>query len=207
MSTAKFIFDNAWLRCDLLSLTYAYTSANLSAVFDSREILRAEWVARVSALDLYIHELVAQNMLEIFQGVRVRTAKYDKFTIPHSVMSDIFNAPHTRDQTYDLEVRRQLGIQTYQTSDSIADGIRLISDVALWREVAMDQGATNSTADSRAKAMKLQLNAIVERRNKIAHEGDMKPLTPREPWPITGQDLVVVKNFIEALVNSIDKLI
>lgn len=207
MSSPKLIFDNAWLRCDLLSLTYAYTSANLSTVFDSREILRAEWVARVSALDLYIHELVAQRMLEIFQGTRACTAKYDKFTIPHSVMSDIFNNHHTRDQIYDLEVRRQLGIQTYQTSESIADGIRLISDVALWREVAIDQGATNSTADSKAKSLKLQLNAIVERRNKIAHEGDMQPLTPREPWPITGQDLVVVKNFIEGLVNSIDKMI
>lgn len=129
------------------------------------------------------------------------------FPIPHSVMSDVINNPHTRDQTYDLEIRRQLGIQTYQTSESIADGIRLISDVTLWREIALDQGATNSTADSRAKSMKMQLNAIVERRNKIAHEGDMQPLTPREPWPINGQDLVVVKNFIEALVNSIDRIV
>lgn len=207
MSTPKLIFDNAWSRCDLLSLTYAYTSANMSAVFDSREILRAEWVARVSALDLYIHELVAQKMLAIFQGGRPCTTKYDKFPIPHSVMSDVINNPHTRDQTYDLEIRRQLGIQTYQTSESIADGIRLISDVTLWREIALDQGATNSTADSRAKSLKMQLNAIVERRNKIAHEGDMQPLTPREPWPINGQDLVVVKNFIEALVNSIDRIV
>ncbi|HGH3376047.1 TPA: HEPN domain-containing protein [Enterobacter ludwigii] len=206
MSTPKLIFDNAWLRCDLLSVIYAYSSANLSAVFDSREILRAEWVARVSALDLYVHELIAQRMLEIFQGARNRTQKYDKFTIPHSVMNDIINNPHVRDQTYDLEVRRQIGIQTYQTSESIADGIRLISEIGLWREIALDQGASNGDADTKAKALKLQLNMIVERRNKIAHEGDMKPLTPREPWPIEGKDLVVVKNFIEALVTSIDKL-
>lgn len=207
MSTPKDIFDNAWSRCDLLSLTYSYTSSNMSGVFDSQEILRAEWVARVSALDLYIHELVAQKMLEIFQGTRSRTLRFDKFTIPHSVMSDIINNPSTRDQTYDLEVRRQIGIQTYQTSESIADGIRLISDIGLWRLVALDQGSTSSAADSRAKSMKMQLNAIVERRNKIAHEGDMKPLTPREPWPIAGQDLVVVRNFIEALVTSIDRIV
>jgi len=98
-------------------------------------------------------------------------------------------------------------MQTYQTSESIADGIRLISEVGLWRLVALDQGASNSTADSKAKSMKMQLDLIAERRNKIAHEGDMKPLTPREPWPIEGEDLVVVKTFIEALVNSIDKII
>ncbi|PWK09866.1 hypothetical protein C7425_104259 [Pantoea ananatis] len=207
MSTPKNIFVNAWSRCDLLSLTYSYTSINMSGVFDSREILRAEWVARVSALDLYVHELVAQKMLAIFQGTRPRTPKYDKFTIPYSVMSDIIINPSTRDQTYDLEVRRQLGMQTYQTSESIADGIRLISEVGLWRLVALDQGASNSTADSKAKSMKMQLDLIAERRNKIAHEGDMKPLTPREPWPIEGEDLVVVKTFIEALVNSIDKII
>ncbi|MGA6802969.1 hypothetical protein ACPEHR_10195, partial [Escherichia coli] len=134
MSTPKSIFDRAWIRCDLLSVTYAYTSTNFSSVFDSREILRAEWVARVSALDLYIHELVAQRMLEIFQGRRASTQKYDKFTMPHSVMNNIFNNAWTRDQIYDLEVRRQLGIQTYQTSESIADGIRLISNISLWRE-------------------------------------------------------------------------
>lgn len=207
MSTPKTIFDNAWSRCDLLSLTYSYTSANMSGIFDSREILRAEWVARVSALDLYVHELVAQEMLKTFLGARPRTAKFDKFTIPHSVMSDIINNPHSCAQTYDLEIRRQLGIQTYQTSDSIADGIRLISDISLWREIALDQGANNSTADSKAKSMKMQLNAIIERRNKIAHEGDMQPITPREPWPITGKDLVVVKVFIERLVESIDKIV
>ncbi|WP_418132392.1 HEPN domain-containing protein [Morganella morganii] len=207
MATPKLIFDNAWLRCDMLAVIHAYTSTNLSAAFDSREILRAEWVSRVSALDLYIHEFISQKMLEIFQKRRANTVKYDKFTIPHNVMNNIINNSHNCEQIYDLEIRRQLSIQTFQNSDSIADGIRLISNVSLWREIALNQGATNSDADSKAKSLKQQLNMIVDRRNKIAHEGDMMPSTPRTPWPITKEDLVVVKKFIEKLVDSIDRII
>ncbi|MGV7205957.1 hypothetical protein, partial [Xanthomonas citri] len=36
---------------------------------DSGEALRAEWVMRVSALDLYIHELISIRLVRIFQGV------------------------------------------------------------------------------------------------------------------------------------------
>ena len=62
------IFELAWLRCDELSGLQTYLSKNVSAVVKTEELLRAEWMSRVSALDLFVHELVAQSMLQIFQG-------------------------------------------------------------------------------------------------------------------------------------------
>jgi hypothetical protein len=62
-----------------------------------------------------------------------------------------------------------------------------------------------ATKVDRAKQMKRTLSAIVERRNKIAHEGDLQPtLLPLAPWPISQADLATVSAFIEELVRSID---
>ncbi len=56
-----------------------YLEKNTSGVLQPDELLRAEWVARLSALDLYVHELVAQQMLEIFQGRRHVTPAFLRF--------------------------------------------------------------------------------------------------------------------------------
>ncbi|WP_421416071.1 HEPN domain-containing protein [Serratia plymuthica] len=209
MSLPIDIFNNAWLRCDVHTVVYAYTSKNTTAAFDTDEILRAEWVARVSALDLYIHELVAQKMVDIFKGIRLSTKNYEKFMLPHKVVDDIRNAPTlaVAGEIFNLEVRRQLGFVTYQTENSIADGIRLVSQIELWRQVAIHFGAPTKNVDVKAKSLRNQLNSIVDRRNKIAHEGDMQPITPRQPWPISSQELITVKSFIESLVKAIDSLV
>jgi hypothetical protein len=51
------------------------------------------------------------------------------------------------------------------------------------------------------------LSLIAERRNKIAHEGDLQPSVPRTPWPITRSDVTEVATFIEDLVRTIDAIV
>jgi hypothetical protein len=48
---------------------------------DLTDILRAEWVYSVSAMDKLIHELVRIGMIEAFQGRRPQTAKFSSFGI------------------------------------------------------------------------------------------------------------------------------
>ncbi len=209
MASALSIFNDAWQRCDVYSLTHAYFSNRVTTVVKSEELLRAEWVARVSALDLYIHEIITQKMLEIFLGTRPITPSYDKFMLPHETV-DRIRSSTTKEETasaFDLEIRRQLGFKTYQTHESIAEGLRLISNIELWNTIASEMGATTLQITKKAKALRGQLNAIIDRRNKIAHEGDIQPITPREPWPISPNDLITVKSFIENLVFSIDRVI
>ncbi|WP_264643703.1 HEPN domain-containing protein [Candidatus Symbiopectobacterium sp. NZEC127] len=209
MFSPKLVFDNAWLRCDVLATTYAFSSRHMTRVFESEELLRAEWVARISALDLYVHELISQQMLEVFKNQRAITPAYEKFSLPFRVIESIKNSANDTEANsfFDLEVRRQLGFLTFQNSKSIADGIRLISQKELWKEIAMHQGVSRSLVEAKAKSLKLQLDILVDRRNKIAHEGDMQPVTPRTPWPINSGDLIEVKKFIGALVSSIDNVI
>ena len=210
MANPKTIFDEAWTRCDVLAIAYEHTSTRLTGVFRSEEILRAEWVARVSALDLFIHELLAHNMLLIFQKSRPICNGYNKFMLPHRVIDAIRVpnlSPSDADSLFDLEIRRQLGFQTYQHPKNIADGIKYISNIELWNSVAKDQGAQGKMVQKSAEIIRNQLEAIVDRRNKIAHEGDMQPSIPRIPWPITHAQLITVRDFIQGLVGSIYKVI
>lgn len=171
-------------------------------------MLRAEWVARVSALDLFVHELVAQNMISIFQGSRNLCPGFAKFQCSSDTLLRIKNASTLADASaaFDLEVRSKLSRITYQYPDDIADGIRLISECELWNEIALAKGATASTKAADAKNLKKDLSLIVERRNKIANEGDLRPSIPRTPWPINRADVSYAAGFIEDLVRIIDKI-
>jgi len=208
MASPRDLFDDAWRRCDMLSVMYAYLSNTTSSVLNSEEILRAEWVARVAALDLYVHELVAQRMVEIFDGRRAATDAYKKFMLSNETLERIRGATTQALATaaYDLEIRRQLGFITFQGHESISNGIRMVSSVELWNGVAAYLGASPSTVSKDAKALRRQLSMIVERRNKIAHEGDMQPSAPRVPWPISQANLQIVRDFIFGIIKAIDAI-
>ena len=62
-----------------LDALFIHLKDNLHLPNDLTDILRAEWVYSVSALDKLIHELVRIGMIEAFQGRRVRTNKFSSF--------------------------------------------------------------------------------------------------------------------------------
>lgn len=202
-------FEAVWTRCAQLSALHAYLANNVSSVLTPDELLRAEWVARLSALDMYVHELVAQSMVEIFEGRRPPTAAYSRFRISTDTLNRIRIAGSNAEASaaFDLEIRNQLSLVTYQEPDKIADDVRLFSPVELWNEVALSLGATASTKADEAKRLKTGISLLVRRRNQIAHEGDLQPTPLREPWPIAQADLVLVRDLIEKLVRTIDSLV
>ena len=81
-------FEAVWSRCSLVSTLHAYLAKNVS-VMQPDELLRAEWVARVSALDLYVHELVAQLMLSVFEGRRPASPAYLRFQVSVETLNRI----------------------------------------------------------------------------------------------------------------------
>jgi hypothetical protein len=173
------------------------------------ELLRAEWVARVSALDLYVHELVAQLVLSVFEGRRPASPAYLRFQVSVETLNRIQAAvtPSDASAAFDLYVRSYLGRITYQFPDDISEGVRLCSTVELWNEVALNLGATPASKADVAKRLKTQLSLVVRRRNIIAHEGDLQQSPLREPWPISSADLAVVRDTIEQLVRAIDAVV
>lgn len=202
-------FDAVWARCDSLSALHAYLEKNVLGILQPDELLRSEWVARVSALDLYIHELVAQSMVDIFEGRRQSCPAYMRFRVSAETIQRIQRAASPSDASgaFDLDVRSQLSQITFQFPDDIADGVRLCSSVELWNEVALALGATQSTKTREAKDLKTRLSLIVRRRNTIAHEGDLQQTILREPLPVSRGDLAFVKTEVERLVKTIDKIV
>jgi len=202
-------FDDVWHRCVHLTAVQGFVASNATQALNADELLRAEWVARISALDLYVHELVCQGMVDVFEGRRSPTPQYQTFQISNDTVERIRKASTQLDRTaaFDLEIRTKLSSITYQQPESIADGVRLFSTVELWNEVAVALGATPAAKNTNAKALKRDLARLVERRNKIAHEGDLQPSAPRQPWPISQADLRIVTQTIESIVRAIDSVV
>ena len=161
---------------------------------------------RVSALDLYVHELVSQRLLEIFQGARPTCSGYLRIQISNDTLTRIRVNGHgnVSDAAFDLEMRTKLSRVTFQAPDDIADGIRMVSSIELWSEIAMHYGATGAAIKTDASILKTELSQIINRRHKIVHEGDLQPNIPRVPWPITRPDVDHVKTVILRIVNGIE---
>ena len=161
-------FEAVWSRCAHLATLHAYLEKKCLSIMQPDELLRAEWVARVSALDLYIHELVAQAMLAIFEGRRPASPAYLRFQVSTETLNRIRAAATTSEASaaFDLYVRTYLSRITYQAPDDIADGVRLCSEIELWNEVALKLGATQATKADEAKKPE---EAPVSRRSTPKH--------------------------------------
>lgn len=207
--TPKAYFDEVWQRCELFVALHGFVAARTTAAVQPDELLRAEWAARVSALDLYVHELVAQHLLQIFAGTRPSCPGFAQFHVSGDALMRIQAAVTEEDRrtAFDLEVRTRLSRISYQYPDDIADGVRLISSCRLWNEVAIQLGATTGTMNTATRSLKTKLSLIVDRRNKIVHEGDLQPSIPRTPWPITRADVSDVAQFLNDIVVVIDRVV
>lgn len=209
--TPRLLFEQLWARGDELGLLY--DSLVTIGIPQSRadELLRAEWVTRLAALDLYVHELLASRMVSQFESGASNCAGFSKFRLSAEAMWRIVQAgsPSERSAAFDLDVRAQISHLTFQMPDKIADAIRYTSDVQLWKEVARHQnpGATPAELNHHQITLKTQLSSMVERRNKIAHEGDLGPTVPRETLPISLDQLVLVRTVVKRLVDSIEAVV
>lgn len=116
--------------------------------------------------------------------------------ISNSVLKQLNSASWLED-----EVRERLSYQSFQQPDKIADAIRFISDKKLWDEVSAKLGKP-------AKDVKQQLGAIVDRRNKIAHEADIDPTFGiGSRWYIDELLVNDAVDFIEQVVESIHQIL
>ena len=177
----------------------AQSLSNLTtAAVDLSDILRASLVLAVSALDHFVHEFVRLGMLEVHRGNRPTTDAYLSFRVPMSAAREAI-ADVGRDEWLDQAIREAHGWLSFQHPDKIADAIRLMSNTRLWEQVASELGMTS-------RGVRAQLSAIIDRRNKIAHEADMDPTNPGNRWPINEVLVRDAIDFIERIAQEIFKV-
>jgi RiboL-PSP-HEPN len=172
-------------------------SVPTSSIVDTSSILRSCIVLSVSAIDHLVHELTIIGMKQIFSGTRPVTTKYNNHNVSLGFINAITSMPPL--VSFDSEIRKSLGWQTFQRPDKIKDAIALFNPIQLWQQVALTMCDTEIN-------VKNQLNLIVDRRNMIAHEADIEPIF-KTKRTISDTDVVVTINFIENLGTSIYNLV
>jgi hypothetical protein len=169
----------------------------VAPIIDLSDLLRAEIVLTVSALDQFVHEITRLGMMQIWKGTRTSTPAYLKFQVSMDVTGKLIGHAGA-DAHLDAEIRLRHGYRSFQEPDNIADAIRLISPVELWNEIGSDLA-------EEPKDIKARLKLLVERRNKIAHEADVQPPYPGQRWPISRQNVEEAIVFVERIGRGIHK--
>lgn len=181
----------------LAGLAQSLSSLTTAAV-DLSDILRASLVLTVSALDHFVHEFTRLGILEVHRGHRPTTDAYLSFRVPMSAAREGM-ADTSRDEWLDQAIREAHSWLSFQHPDKIADAIRFMSNVRLWEQVASELGMTSRT-------VRVQLGAIIDRRNKIAHEADMDPTNPGLRWPINEALVRDAIDFIKRMTQATFKV-
>ena len=199
MSTELDQFEESIRRVEALRALHDVLINQTTSIIDLTDLLRACYVLALSAFDSYVHEAARRGMMQIFDGLRPSTDAYGRFKLS---MQSITGAPTFSDACDNLEadIRIQHSFLAFQKPDKVSDAIRLISDATIWEEIGKTLGRPT-------KEIKDQLNLIVDRRNKIAHEADLDPTYPNTRWPINPADVKVVVTFITTIVHGLDAII
>ncbi len=178
---------------------FSALSTTTTGALDVSDILRAALVLAVSAFDHYVHEIVRLGMLDAHAGQRPRTKAFDNFRIS---MDSVFTAltPGGGSDWLESEIRIQHGFRAFQKSDKVAEAISLMSAISLWEEIGRRQGKP-------ARDVRDQLDLIVDRRNKIAHEADTDPTSPGSRWPIDEPLVTGAVGFLDGLARTVDAVL
>jgi len=159
------------------------------------DLLRSQLVMAVSALDHYVHEVVRQGMVEIYDGIRPQVPGFSKFQV--SLVEAKASIPTASSAWVDNAIRQSHSFLSFQHPEKLADAIRLVHPDPIWPALEVRMGVS-------ASDLKEQLKLIVDRRNKIAHEADVDPSYPGVRWPIAYHDSTTATDFIENLVVAIN---
>ena len=168
---------------------------------DLTDLLRAQIVMIVSALDHYIHEITRVGMLEVYDGTRSQTNAFSRFQVSLGATITGISKPN-ENEWLDMEIREKHGYQAFQHPDNIAQAVRLFSSCELWRSVASELNLTDQDVKNR-------LRVIVNRRNQIVHEADLDPSYPGigNRWPISPTDVTGALDFIQNVCEAIHTVV
>lgn len=165
------------------------------------EILRAEIVLTVSAMDCFIHDLVRLGMLDTFKGNRVASKSFPKFNVSMKSLLRVIdaNTPSEQQAYLESEIRRINSADSYQSPKSIEYALQLINIKSIWVLISPKM-------QKPAEDIKNELSLIINRRNKIAHEADYDSVNMSK-FPIDQQTTNDIISFIEQFCESINQII
>jgi RiboL-PSP-HEPN len=188
-----------------LDIIYQYLEQNNIKTLDLSEILRAELVLAVSALDNFISDVLYIGLVETFEGNRNIPADFDRpfneFQVDMQTLTQIVNAPNPNDKSLILGnyIRKINSKNPYQDPKQIESALLLLGVKQLWIKLGTELSV-------KPKDLKDGLANIVWQRHKIAHEADFDHLTQKKRPRDRATTLQAIE-FIEKLCSAIHGIV
>ena len=115
MQTAIDQFRGNLVRVRNLGSLHKVLSTQTTGVLNLTDLLRSELVMIVSALDLYVHEVVRLGMLECWRGQRVRTDAFHRFQVTLAGALQAVSLPGSA-VWLDEQIRDRFGHRSFPTA-------------------------------------------------------------------------------------------
>lgn len=132
------------------------------------DMFRLEIVMLISAVDYYIHEIVKEGIIQIFNNEREETKGYNSFVISLQCVKKALKNPESVDWLKE-EISFRNKIVSFQKFDKIKNAIAIITNNSknIFRNIAKKMNKDN-------EGLEKELNKIIDRRNNIAHQCDIQ---------------------------------
>lgn len=185
---------------DNVEALYDYLENIVKIPMDISDLLRWQWVQYISAFDKFIHDIVRIGILEIYQGQRTITSKYNTFAIDMQTYSEIKNDPLKELSILEQRITLKHGYLAFQDPNKVSEALAYIwADRDKWGIIASQIGMNKNDCVT-------FLKNVVIRRNQIVHEGDYTDIYSKRQ-DIYEHDVKAVKMFIlnvgEAIYNCV----
>lgn len=160
-----------------LTSVYNYLTETITVPICFDDLLRAQLVNSLSALDKLIHDLIKIGIIDIFNGLRPPTPKYLAEPLKLEIYHELSNSNSGMDaidllaraSIFEKAITEKLKFVSYQDPSKISDGLGYItSEKFKWKVISQHLSMDENT-------VKTQLKLIVSRRNSIVHEADINP--------------------------------
>ncbi|MCL4203557.1 MAG: hypothetical protein KJ000_13725 [Pirellulaceae bacterium] len=181
-----------------LGVVYLAFADKVTEAISLDELLRAELVLAVSALDCYVHDVVRIGMARLFSGTGGAPNAYLNCLVSLGFTKRLATAVESdRGSLVEEEIRRLHGFRTFQSADNISQALALIGLQGMWDKVGTE--LSMQAGDIRRK-----LDIVVDRRNRIAHESDIDPtmgIGAKYPvdYPMVSQAVAILEQIVRAI--------
>jgi len=167
------------------------------------DILRAAVVLSVAAMDGYFHDLILDNVTPCIvtrngKDLPGKLIEIIKKQASHEKLIEIFHRDRSRAHVRRL-VMEELSDKTFQNVGKIEEALKIIGVDDIWIDVGKELECSKAEA-------KEYVQEYVERKHRIAHEGDKKKKGPG-PQSITRPYAEEAVCKINDFVNAIDKVV
>ncbi len=198
MTNQKELFNKNIESVSIIDSIYQYMESQVTA-FDLTELLRAEFVLIVSALDFYVHGIVREGLMKQFAGTDI--SNKNTVSIPLSTVKVLLhiNSEEEQKKILDEQIKEITSKHSYQAPRAIEKALGMININKIWSRIS---NILSISADDTQRTLAL----IINRRNKIAHEADINFITG-EKTEITQTAINDCLEFTTLLVEAIDQII